>query len=63
MRRKRYIIKLWMDENNFCTWEVYAIDDAEAKNRCEHLKECCAKNGGWTPFKEEIICNEIKITF
>lgn len=54
MRRKRYIIKLWMDENNSCTWEVYAKDDAEAKNRCEHLKECCIKNGGWKPIKEYV---------
>lgn len=63
MRRKHYIIKLWMDENNFCTWDIRAWNAEEAKEKCEHLKECCIKNGGWTPIKEEIILNEITIVY
>jgi hypothetical protein len=52
-----------MDENNFCTWDIRAWNDEEAKEKCEHLKECCVKNGGWTPVKEEIILNEITIVY
>lgn len=55
MKKRRYIIKLWMDENNFCSWDILAWDEKHAKEKCEHLKECCIKNGRWTPIKEEII--------
>ena len=54
MKRKIYRIKLWMDENRFCKWDVYAKDNLEVQSMCEHLKECCVKNGGWTPIKTDI---------
>ena len=45
MKRKIYRIKLWIDKINFCKWDVYAKDNMEAQSICEHLKECCIKNG------------------
>ena len=56
MKRKIYRIKLWIDKINFCKWDVYAKDNMEAQSICEHLKECCVKNGGWTPVMAEIKC-------
>ena len=56
MKRKIYRIKLWIDKINFCKWDVYAKDNMEAQSICEHLKECCVKNGGWTPVMIEIKC-------
>ena len=56
MKRKIYRIKLWIDKINFCKWDVYAKDNMEAQSICEHLKECCIKNGGWTPVMAEIKC-------
>lgn len=56
MKRKIYRIKLWMDKINFCKWDVYAKDNMEAQSICEHLKECCIKNGGWTPVMAQIKC-------
>ena len=58
MKRKTHRIKLWLNENNFCKWDVYAKDNKEAQSICEHLKECAFKNGGWTPIKADIM--EIK---
>lgn len=54
MRRKTYRIKLWMDNKNFCKWDIFAKDNSEAQIICEHLKECCIKNGGWTPISTDI---------
>ena len=54
MKRKVYRIKLWLNEKYFCKWDVYAKDNMEAQSICEHLKECCIKNGGWTPIKADI---------
>ena len=45
-----------MDKINFCKWDVYAKDNMEAQSICEHLKECCIKNGGWTPVMAQIKC-------
>lgn len=54
MKRKTYRIKLWLNEKSFCKWDIYAKDNMEAQSICEHLKECCIKNGGWTPIKADI---------
>ena len=54
MKRTVYRIKIWMDKINYCKWEVYAKDNAEAQKICETLKDCCRKHGGWEPVHSEI---------
>ena len=54
MKKKCYIIKLWMNEKAFCKWDILAQDNTEAQEKCEHLKECCFKYGGWNPVLADI---------
>lgn len=32
-----------------CNWDIYAASNQEAQEISEHLRECCIKNGHWTP--------------
>ena len=52
--KKRYVIKLWINERSFAKWDILAKDNIEAQEICEHLKECCNKYGKWNPIKANI---------
>lgn len=54
MKNKRYIIKLWINKKHFAKWEVFAKDNQEAQEICEHLKQCCFNNGKWIPIQASI---------
>ena len=54
MKRKVYKIQLWKDDKYFLKWDVYAENNQEAQQKCEHLKQCCIKYGGFVPVKADI---------
>jgi len=55
MKKKHYIIKLWLNEKHYAKWDILAKDNIEAQYTCEHLKECCRKNGKWNPIRADIL--------
>lgn len=54
MKNKRYRIRLWINEKHFAEWSISAEDNQDAQSRCDYLKGCCLKYGGWSPLRADI---------